>query len=327
MSGEQAWLQTLLAAALDLRRADFAGAVSLLRSAGDRLPIEVRQLFDATTLASDADVLTVEATLQSLLVVLRVFDGAAIDWGVDEAELVAFLAPIYRQRNQTLAMTIALEMAEEGYVARYRCAPDAQIPVLDGLYQRLFGRCDDGVFVEVGAFDGESLSNTVGLADCGWRGVYIEPIPAHAAHCRRRHATNPRVSVVPVAISASDGVVSMTIAGVFSSIGHAATAESRALSVPCRRLDDVLVAEGIMPGFDLLVVDAEGHEHAVFAGFDLPHWRPRVMIVELPGGDPSVVPRLDWQDALRRTILDIGYREVYGDAINTVFADDRSFAV
>ena len=44
-----------------------------------------------------------------------------------------------------------------------------------------------GTFVEIGAYDGESFSNTSFLADLGWNGLYVEPVPKFAALCRARH--------------------------------------------------------------------------------------------------------------------------------------------
>ncbi|MCX8505445.1 MAG: hypothetical protein ORN98_02375, partial [Alphaproteobacteria bacterium] len=60
----------------------------------------------------------------------------------------------------------------------YPMANDCQIKDLAKHYENLFGKKDKGVFVEIGAFDGQEVSNTAGLADLGWRGVYVEPVPA-----------------------------------------------------------------------------------------------------------------------------------------------------
>lgn len=56
---------------------------------------------------------------------------------------------------------------------RYPMAATCQIPFfnsLSDLYTFVFGYRTDGLFVEVGAYDGESFSNTSGLADIGWKG-------------------------------------------------------------------------------------------------------------------------------------------------------------
>ena len=73
-----------------------------------------------------------------------------------------------------------------------------------------------GVFVEVGADDGVSFSNTYHLAASGWRGM----IRACQRICRemlKNHSDHPSVSVIQVAISDKDDeLIVMDTAGVFS---------------------------------------------------------------------------------------------------------------
>lgn len=81
--------------------------------------------------------------------------------------------------------------------------PKSQIPNLDSIYQkyftRFFGIPYQGFFVEVGAYDGESYSNTSGLADSGWNGLYIEPVFEYYNKCLIRHKNNS-VKVINCAI-------------------------------------------------------------------------------------------------------------------------------
>ena len=106
---------------------------------------------------------------------------------------------------------------------RYPLANTCQVPhfrSLSDIYTFVFGYKTGGLFVEVGAFDGESFSNTSGLADLGWRGHYLEPIPAYADACRARHAANPKVTVHTVCAGEKDGeAVELSAAGPFSSAG------------------------------------------------------------------------------------------------------------
>ena len=44
---------------------------------------------------------------------------------------------------------------------------------------------DRGVYVEAGALDGVTKSNTLLFARAGWDGLLIEPIPSQAKRCRR----------------------------------------------------------------------------------------------------------------------------------------------
>jgi hypothetical protein len=67
-----------------------------------------------------------------------------------------------------------------------------------------------GFFIEVGAFDGESFSNTSWLADIGWKGMYIEPILEYADRCRSRHSKN-NVTVINCAVGAKDGLIKINV--------------------------------------------------------------------------------------------------------------------
>jgi hypothetical protein len=107
---------------------------------------------------------------------------------------------------------------------RYRSPPFCQVPHVASLHDVLafaLGFRSDGLFVEVGAYDGESFSNTAGLADLGWRGHYLEPIPRYAAACAARHAASVRagrVRVHTVCAGERDGeTVTLSTAGPFTS--------------------------------------------------------------------------------------------------------------
>lgn len=220
----------------------------------------------------------------------------------------------------------------------YRPPPSCQIQDLAGKYERLFGRRTLGTFVEVGAYDGESYSNTCFLADIGWRGVYVEPMPDFVTQCALRHANN-NVRVFPYAVGACEGKVGLHVGGtltttsarqveVYEQISWArGNHHGEVISVSQLCLDTVLERADMPFDFDLLVVDVEGAEEAVFAGMG-PQWRPRVMIVELEDTHPDIAPFADIRErtrALRSAICARGYSEFHRDTINTVFTSDLTY--
>jgi hypothetical protein len=84
------------------------------------------------------------------------------------------------------------------------------------------------------------------------------------------------------------------------------TLTGQTIEVPVQRLDAILEAHAIAPGFELLVVDVEGYEPEVFASFDLRAWRPRMLIVELPDPTAAYVrahPRESAAMWLRRAVV------------------------
>ena len=62
-------------------------------------------------------------------------------------------------------------------------------------------------FLDCGAYDGKSFSNTLALVERGWGGVCIEPDPQALEGLVRLHGENPNIVIVPYAISAVDGPI------------------------------------------------------------------------------------------------------------------------
>lgn len=64
-----------------------------------------------------------------------------------------------------------------------------------------------GTFLDIGAYDGITMSNTYRLAELGWRGVCVEPSPACFELLARTHGDNPRIRLVEACIGSQDEVV------------------------------------------------------------------------------------------------------------------------
>lgn len=85
-----------------------------------------------------------------------------------------------------------------------------------------------GRFLDIGAFDGASNSNTRALAELGWSGVCVEPSPPAFCALMREYAENPKIELMNTAIT-------HTATGLFSfhcnsPDGHAADMMSTFLS-------------------------------------------------------------------------------------------------
>lgn len=62
-----------------------------------------------------------------------------------------------------------------------------------------WARRKKGSFIDLGAYDGATYSNTAALADLGWPGVCVEAAPNAAALCALRYADRPDVRVMVAA--------------------------------------------------------------------------------------------------------------------------------
>lgn len=222
-----------------------------------------------------------------------------------------------------------LDVPEEHF---YQQAIDCQIPTLWYLMEICFGRREHGLFVEVGANDGISVSNTIGLAKRGWRGYLIEPVPDMADLCRRNLKDFPQCSVHQTAISdGSAATITLYLGGLLSTANPELASEYKVISwaqksmtgncleVPCVTLDRFLQYEGIEEEIDVLVVDVEGQEQNVFNGFSLESHRPKMIIVELADTHPDLTATTLNDHLLGKKISGSGYEIVFKDHINTVF--------
>lgn len=210
----------------------------------------------------------------------------------------------------------------------YGLPKDCQVRDLSLIYELFFGRRKNGCFVEVGAYDGDYVSNTSALADIGWRGYCIEPIPKYYEQCRKRHAKNKNITVSQLAIGAEEKIVEINVGGASSTINNKMkelfafkTVQEKHSPIEVKQLplEDYLVEHKIKPGFELLAVDVEGYEWEVFRNFDIEKWRPQMVIVEIVAmQDKYSFLYKDCMD-LRRYFKENNYREVYKDLTNTVF--------
>jgi len=240
-----------------------------------------------------------------------------------------------RSAVTTEAATAALDEHEDAF---YVPPASCQIPTLGFLYRLFFGRRADGTFVEIGAYDGHSFSNSSCLAEVGWRGLYVEAVPEFADLCQKRYAGNERIAVVNAAVSETVGDLTIFVGGPFSTAdmetlgemrrlewSRSSFAENRSVVVPRMPLDSLLAENWIRPRFEVLIVDVEGHEPEVFDGFDLARWHPQMIIAELVDTHPDLASTRGRHAHLSRTIVGHGYVIVYKDMINTMFVSRGLF--
>jgi FkbM family methyltransferase len=151
-----------------------------------------------------------------------------------------------------------------------------------------------GVFLEVGAHDGFTQSNTYFLErHRGWSGVLIEAVPQLAERCRRRRPGSKVFHCALVDEAAAGQTVTLRFGDLMSVVAGtegadaqaaqgAATAGARSfeVEVPARTLTSVL-EEASVPELDLMVLDVEGHELNVLRGLDFERFAPRMLLIEM----------------------------------------------
>jgi FkbM family methyltransferase len=176
-------------------------------------------------------------------------------------------------------------------------------------HEELFGARRAGVFVDVGAHDGVSFSNTLFFErNLAWRGLCIEPIPEiFDSLARNRNAICVNACVARKTGSKKflrvRGYAEM-LSGMLDAYDprhvvrirdevREAGGSMEEIDVQGIRLDELFRSQGL-DSIDLLCIDVEGAEIEALASFDLGSIRPSVVCIENNYLDPRI-----WR-ALRR---------------------------
>lgn len=168
-----------------------------------------------------------------------------------------------------------------------QCGEDAAI------HTRFFANKRNGVFLELGALDGQTYSNTKFFEESmGWTGVLIEAIPDACAKIKQNR---PNSKIYNNIVSTKSELMEIYVNGAVSSVKEHTTPEFftgwhkgnniQTIFVPSRRLDDILHDAGVSR-IDFWSLDVEGSEYDVLQTMD---WTIPVYVIcmEVYGGDSS----------------------------------------
>lgn len=159
---------------------------------------------------------------------------------------------------------------------------------------------DYGVFIEAGANDGISQSNTAALSGRGWRGLLVEPNPHKFAECVKNRLGDICENFALV----SSSFMKSKISGNFNETGWGESLTSQVvddlsycspdgvldaaiekrdtrsiIEVPVATLQS-LVEKYDLYHIDFLSLDVEGYEYEVLQGLDFKKNPPRFMRIE-----------------------------------------------
>lgn len=159
------------------------------------------------------------------------------------------------------------------------------------LIRELTGKAKTGYFVEVGANDGLTLSNTYGLMLDGWSGVCVEPSQRVFNKLKQNIARFPDVQAIRCACSPTLGPVKLFY-GKNDPLDHMATISTEDSPwFQANRGEDYEIVDGkpltvlldeiaAPPHFDLLMVDAEGMDYEILQTMNFDRYRPKIVITE-----------------------------------------------
>lgn len=156
-----------------------------------------------------------------------------------------------------------------------------QFPALNDLDRKLLRYLPKrgGTFIEVGANDGVSQSNTWFLENYrGWSGLLIEPMPDLAAMAKKfRRAPVANVALGPAEMEGK--TIELVPSDLVTRVAPDSGNDARRVTVPVRALSSLLDEHGLGP-VDLFSLDVEGYEVEVLRGLDLVRHAPDFILVE-----------------------------------------------
>lgn len=161
------------------------------------------------------------------------------------------------------------------------------------VYETFFKDRTAGVFVDVGAYDGVTFSNTFLFERLGWHGICIEPLPGTFEKLQAAR----KAVCVNCAVSDNAGIGTMLEVDMPSGFekmysGLKANFDDRhrktitqwgknakELKVPIKRLADILT-ENAIKRIDYMSIDTEGSEWKILRDFDFRANDVRVLSIE-----------------------------------------------
>jgi FkbM family methyltransferase len=195
----------------------------------------------------------------------------------------------------------------------------------DVLLWRALGHVRDGFYIDVGANDPVEHSVTKAFYDAGWRGINIEPLPAHIAAFDTQ-----RPGDINLAVAAGSAAGTLTLYDVPAVGGGGAPEKSVAdlhraeghtvaeLTVPVRTLTDVC-AEHVRGDVHFLKIDVEGFEGDVLRGMDFERWRPWVLVIEATLPNSRETNHASWE----HLVTSRRYRYAWFDGLNRYYVAEE----
>jgi FkbM family methyltransferase len=194
------------------------------------------------------------------------------------------------------AMEKLAEARAEFTYSRMKFQCDAGlIPILEDL----LGEKKDGYYVDIGANDGRTFSNTWHLErSYNWRGVLVEPVLHLYFESKKiRSPENVFVNAACVDSEYQESCLEMIYAGLmtvsttnssFDSKKHAEAGSNfiaknetiESIFAPVKTLDKILDMVKAPQVIDFLSIDVEGAEMSVLKGLDLKKWEFKVICIE-----------------------------------------------
>ena len=219
----------------------------------------------------------------------------------------------------------------------YTLLHTGQIPNLAIVYGQYFGRRTDVLFIECGVYDGECVSNIIGLVNIGWRGYYIEPAPEFFLRCKEHHANNKNITVSHYATGSESRKIEINCGAPLSTISDDTKENFESLDwgqdmftqekimVNQITLEKYLEEREVKRVFELLVIDVECPEWNSLRNFNIQKWKPQMVIIELHGQNDDYPLIRENCNKIVRYFDENVYKIIFKGFTNTIYVKKDSY--
>lgn len=193
------------------------------------------------------------------------------------------------------------------------------------IIRRYFGN-NKGTFLDIGANDGITLSNTFALANAGWKGTLVEASPSAYERLQTCYSNMTGFDLINTAVGSHNGKIVLHDSGEHLGKGDTSLVSTTKEAERDRWLNhvfnDVTVAcctfqvlQGLTQyrKFDFISMDIEGMEMEVLPQMDLKALGCRLLCVEFNGKE---------QDKFDAIVLPQGYKLIHKNAENLIYAEN-----
>jgi len=164
---------------------------------------------------------------------------------------------------------------------------------------------NNGYFIDIGAYDGISLSNTFLLeSKYRWNGICIEALPEEYIKLKRNRPHS--ICIQKAVFSKSDLEVEFSVADMYSGIVeyidcHNEGKTDKRIIVSTIRLDDILTQYNAPQFIEYLSIDTEGSELEVLKSIDFTKYTFGIIHIEHNGIEPR-------RSNMKSLLLSKGYK-------------------
>jgi FkbM family methyltransferase len=189
-------------------------------------------------------------------------------------------------------------------------------------------------FIDIGAHDGISGSNTFYFALRGARGICFEPVRWTFQKLKSLYAFNRRVQCRNVGISDSSGETDIVVADFLSYLPNTLDdaqlsthppLETKVERIKLLTFSQAIAGLNVPQTIDLLSIDVEGHELNVLRSIPFDQYRFRAIVLETHLEENG---RLKWRhrdlDAIELLLSAAGYHRSSSTWVNSIYVSDRT---